>query len=51
MSTTPAGAPRLYEYNPAGELVSKERVLTLTAADAISLTAPENGLVIAEVVE
>lgn len=42
---------RLYEYNPAGDLVSKERVLTLTAADAISLTAPENGLVIAEVVE
>ncbi len=42
---------RLYEYNSSGDLVSKDSVLTLTAEDAISLTVPDSGLVIAEVVE
>lgn len=40
---------RLYEYNAAGDLVSKDTVVTMAAADALTLTVPESGLVIAEV--
>lgn len=42
---------RLYEYNSTGDLLSKDTILTVTAAEPITLTVPEHGLVIAEVVE
>ncbi len=46
-----AAQVRLYEYNSAGDLVTKDIVLSLTAADPITFTVPDQGLVIAEVVQ
>lgn len=42
---------RLYEYNSAGELVSRDTVVSLTSAERLTATVPEKGLLIAEVEE